>query len=79
MRICTDKQCSEAFPKPLRATGFSLVYSTGVALFGGFSPFIVASFVNATGDWMAPAYYMIACSVISLGALAALPEPRHTR
>ena len=30
----------EMFPKHVRASGMSLVYSVGVALFGGFSPFI---------------------------------------
>lgn len=75
----TFQLLTEAFPKPLRATGFSLVYSTGVALFGGFAPFIVSSLINATGDRMTPAYYMIACGMISLVALAALPERYRAR
>ena len=32
--------CAEIFPAEVRATGMSLVYALGVAIFGGFAPFI---------------------------------------
>jgi len=56
----------EMFPKHVRATGMSLVYSVGVALFGGFSPFISTWLLNATGNKLAPAWYLLAVSIVSL-------------
>ncbi|MBB3175704.1 MFS transporter [Variovorax sp. Sphag1AA] len=56
----------EMFPKHVRATGMSLVYSVGVALFGGFSPFISTWLLNATGNKLAPAWYLLAVSLVSL-------------
>ena len=59
----------EMFPKHVRATGMSLVYSVGVALFGGFSPFISTWLLNATGNKLAPAWYLLAVSLVSLFGL----------
>ena len=56
----------EMFPKHVRASGMSLVYSVGVALFGGFSPFISAWLLNATGNKLAPAWYLLVVSLVSL-------------
>jgi len=56
----------EMFPKRVRASGMSLVYSVGVALFGGFSPFISAWLLNATGNKLAPAWYLLVVSLVSL-------------
>ncbi|MBO9513386.1 MAG: MFS transporter [Variovorax sp.] len=56
----------EMFPKHVRATGMSLVYSVGVALFGGFSPFISTWLLNATGNKLAPAWYLLVVSMVSL-------------
>jgi len=56
----------EMFPKHVRASGMSLVYSVGVALFGGFSPFISAWLLNATGNKLAPAWYLLAMTLVSL-------------
>jgi MFS family permease len=56
----------EMFPKRVRATGMSLVYSVGVALFGGFSPFISTWLLNATGNKLAPAWYLLAVSLVSM-------------
>jgi MFS transporter, MHS family, proline/betaine transporter len=59
----------EMFPKHVRASGMSLVYSVGVALFGGFSPFISTWLVNATGSKLAPAWYLLVMSAVSLLSL----------
>jgi MHS family proline/betaine transporter-like MFS transporter len=56
----------EMFPKAVRASGMSIVYSIGVAVFGGFSPFISAWLLNATGNKLAPAWYLLVMTVISL-------------
>ncbi|MDE1179297.1 MFS transporter [Paraburkholderia sp.] len=66
----------QGFPKHVRATGMSVVYSVGVSVFGGFAQFIVTWLISTTGNPMSPAWYMVACSVVSLGALFALQEKR---
>ena len=64
----------EAFPKHIRATGMSLTYGVGVALFGGFAPFIGTWLVQATGNKIAPAWYLIAITIVSLISLLWLRE-----
>lgn len=66
---------ADLFPVGVRATGISIAYNLGVGLFGGFSPLIVAWLIAATGDKLAPCYYVMACLGISLGALVAMPSP----
>jgi MFS family permease len=62
------------FPVGVRATGLSVAYNIGVSIFGGFSPLIVAWLIAATGDPLAPCYYVIGCLVISAVAIAAMPR-----
>lgn len=64
----------ESFPQAVRATGFSLVYSIGVSIFGGFAPFVVTWLIEVSGDPMSPAHYMIVCSIVSLIALIPMKE-----
>jgi len=66
----------EMFPKAVRASGMSLVYSVGVALFGGFAPFISTWLLNATGSKLAPAWYLVVMTLVSLLGLLWLRD--HT-
>jgi MFS family permease len=65
---------TEVFPVEVRATGMSLVYSLGVAIFGGFGQFIVTWLIAATGSPIAPAWYVTACCIATLIALRAVPD-----
>jgi MFS family permease len=65
---------AEIFPVEVRATGMSLVYALGVAIFGGFGQFIVTWLIAATGSPIAPAWYVMACSLATIVALKAIPE-----
>ncbi len=65
---------AEIFPAEVRATGMSLVYALGVAIFGGFGQFIVTWLIQATGSPIAPAYYVMACALATIVALRAVPE-----
>ncbi|OZI66527.1 MFS transporter [Bordetella genomosp. 11] len=56
---------TEMFPRHVRATGLSVVYSTVVAVFSGFSPFFLTWLVHATGNMFAPAWYLLAITLIS--------------
>jgi MHS family proline/betaine transporter-like MFS transporter len=61
---------SELFPAGTRSTGLSISYSFGVAIFGGFAPFIVAWLIGATGSNPAPGFYVAFGAALSLLALA---------
>jgi MFS transporter, MHS family, proline/betaine transporter len=65
---------AEIFPVEVRATGMSLVYALGVAIFGGFGQFIVTWLISATGSPIAPAYYVMACALATIVALRSIPE-----
>jgi MHS family proline/betaine transporter-like MFS transporter len=49
----------------------SISYSFGVAIFGGFAPFINAWLIEITGSKLAPSFYLMLAAVISLVALGA--------
>ena len=61
---------AEIFPTATRATGMSIGYNIGVAVFGGFTPAIVTWLLSATGDKGAPSYWLIFTAMVSLSALA---------
>lgn len=64
----------EAFPPQHRAAALSIMYSFGVAIFGGFSPLIVTWLIAKTGNPMMPAWYLIAAICVTLFALHRFPE-----
>ncbi|CAM2196888.1 Major facilitator superfamily MFS_1 [Paraburkholderia kururiensis] len=59
----------EMFPVRGRAVAMSLVYATGVALFGGTTPFVVASLNAWTGAHAAAGWYVFAAAAITLIAI----------
>ncbi|QGZ63792.1 MFS transporter [Paraburkholderia acidisoli] len=59
----------EMFPRRVRATGMAIVYSIGVAIFGGFAQAIATWLIKATGNLLAPAWYVMACVALSCLAL----------
>lgn len=61
---------SEIFPTQVRSTGLSVGYALGVTIFGGFAPTIVEAFIHATGDKLAPSYYVLLAALLSGVALA---------
>ncbi|WP_232470821.1 MFS transporter [Caballeronia hypogeia] len=64
----------EAFPKHRRAASLSVIYTFGVVIFGGFSPLAVAWLIDATGNAMTPAWYLLAANCLALCALSRFPE-----
>lgn len=62
---------SDLFPTRLRTTGLSISYAFGVALFGGFAPFINAWLIQITGNNVAPSFYLTFAGIVSLVALLA--------
>lgn len=66
----------ELLPTAFRSTGVSLVYAIGTTLFGGTTQFAITALIAWTGSPMAPAWYLAAASVLSLTAMAMVPETR---
>jgi len=63
---------ADIFPTGTRGTGLAVSYNISVTVFGGFAPLIVTSMIAATGDKMAPSFYVMATSFISIVAVLAL-------
>lgn len=59
----------EMFPQAVRATGMSIVYSVGVAIFGGFQQLVATWLISFTGNKLAPAFYLMACLLVSTFSL----------
>jgi MFS transporter, MHS family, citrate/tricarballylate:H+ symporter len=65
---------SEILPREVRSGGFGIVYALAVSVFGGSAQFIVTWLIGVTGSALAPAWYMAGFLLVSLIALAAMPE-----
>jgi MHS family proline/betaine transporter-like MFS transporter len=60
---------AELFPARMRGRGLSVSYALGVAIFGGFAPFIHEWLIVNTGQAIAPSYYLMMAACIGLLAL----------
>jgi len=71
---------SEAFPAAVRSSGLGLVYSLGVAIFGGTTQFVVAWLIERTGSPMVPAWYMLATTIAAtIGVIGLMPHHEVVR
>jgi MFS transporter, MHS family, proline/betaine transporter len=61
---------SSLFPTSVRSTGLGFTYNVGVMLFGGFTPWLVTAMIGATHNPLSPAFYLMACAVLSLACIA---------
>ncbi|WP_431222356.1 MFS transporter [Serratia sp. L9] len=64
----------EIFPRRVRTTGLSLVYSVAVGIFGGFSLSIATYLIQITGNATAPAWYVAIGCAVSLFAFRYIKE-----
>ncbi|MFE7137238.1 glycine betaine/L-proline transporter ProP [Streptomyces sp. NPDC057644] len=62
------------FPTRLRYGALSIAFNISVSLFGGTTPLFVSGLVEATGNEMVPAYYLMVAGVIGLVATFFLHE-----
>lgn len=70
-------QVPELLPIAVRSTGLSLVYAIGTSVFGGTTQFVVTWLLAVTHNPMAPAWYVVAMSAVSVVAMWMLPESRE--
>jgi MHS family proline/betaine transporter-like MFS transporter len=62
------------FPTRIRYGALAIGFNVSVSLFGGTTPLVTAWLVDATGNLMMPAYYLMAASVIGIMSVIALRE-----
>ena len=72
---------TESLPRRARSGGLALIYALAISVFGGSAQFFVTWLIRATGNPLAPAWYMLSGVLVGLAALALLPEtaPIKTR
>jgi len=70
---------TESLRKDVRSTGLAVVYAVGVAVFGGIAQPYVAWLIKATGNPMAPAWYMMAAACVGIVAMALMKETAPAR
>jgi len=64
------------FPTHVRYAGFAIAYNISTSLFGGTAPAVNQGLIDASGDKLFPAYYMMAACVVGAIALIFVPETR---
>ena len=70
---------TESLPRRVRAGTLSLVYALAIAAFGGSTQFAVKWLLRATGDALAPGWYMLGAALLGLGAMSLLKESAPAR
>ncbi len=54
------------FPVQVRSTGMAMAYNLAVTVFGGFAPLTITWMIHASHSNIAPAYYLICASILSI-------------
>ena len=65
---------SESLPRDVRATGFGLLYAVSVAVFGGFTQFVIKALTDLTDNPLAPAAYLSVALLIGGSAMLLVRE-----
>ena len=69
---------TELFPTRVRYGGFSIGYNISVAIFGGSAPYIAVYLIDATGNPLSPAFYVIFGAVATLLTVLTIKETAGT-
>ncbi|QXQ08197.1 MFS transporter [Sphingosinicellaceae bacterium] len=65
---------TESLPRAARSGSLALIYAVAISIFGGSTQFIVTWLIAATGNPLAPAWYMGGAVLVGLVAMIAMPE-----
>lgn len=65
---------AEGLPKNIRGGTFATIYALAIATFGGTAQLIVTWLIHATGNALAPAWYMMFASAVGLVAMIMMRE-----
>lgn len=64
---------AESLPRALRSVGLATTYAIGISVFGGTTQFVITWLIGATGNPLAPAWFLIGTGAIGFAAVLALP------
>ena len=70
---------TESLPQRVRSGAVALIYALAISVFGGSTQFLVAWIIHATGNPLAPAWYLLCGVIIGLVAMFQLPETAPVR
>lgn len=70
---------AESLPKSIRGSAFATIYAVSIAAFGGTCQFVVNWLIHVTGNPMAPAWYLLAATVVGQIAMQMIPESAPVR
>ena len=70
---------AEGLPKNIRGGAFATIYAVAIASFGGTAQLVVTWLIHATGNALAPAWYMLFASAAGLAAMAMMRESAPSR
>jgi MFS transporter, MHS family, proline/betaine transporter len=62
------------FPTRVRYGSFAIGYNVSTSAFGGTAPFVISALINATGNNLIPAYYLIIAAAIGIVPIMLIPE-----
>jgi MHS family citrate/tricarballylate:H+ symporter-like MFS transporter len=65
---------AEGLPKNIRGGTFATIYALAIATFGGTAQLVVTWLIHATGNALAPAWYMMFASAVGLVAMIMMRE-----
>jgi MHS family citrate/tricarballylate:H+ symporter-like MFS transporter len=65
---------AEGLPKNIRGGAFATIYAVAIATFGGTAQLIVTWLIHATGNALAPAWYMMFATAVGLVAMIMMRE-----
>jgi MFS family permease len=65
---------TETLPANIRSGAVAIVYAFAISIFGGATQFVLAKAIHATGDPMAPAWFLIAALGAGVPAILFLRE-----
>jgi MFS family permease len=64
----------EGLPKNVRGRAVATIYAVAIAIFGGTAQLIVTWLIHVTGNALAPAWYLLAATLVGLIAMTMMPE-----
>jgi MFS transporter, MHS family, citrate/tricarballylate:H+ symporter len=70
---------AESLPQRVRAGSLSLIYALAIAVFGGSTQFAVKWLLRATGNALAPGWYMLGAALLGLASMSLLRESAPAR
>jgi MFS family permease len=65
---------TETLPRRIRGGAFAVVYAVAIAVFGGTTQLTITWLTHVSGDPMAPAWYVLAATIIGQVGLMLIPE-----